>query len=217
MGRGISSIILIASALSLTACTFERDGPPEYHFQEFKSREPSGNTVFVCHAYGCAMQTPVKFGPEQIKQIADLMKKTKKADSAAEERRAIAYAVGWMEKYAGNITGTKDDRPGMEFNGSGDPTQQDCVDEATNTTSYMMVLQNNGLLKYHTVGRPFSRGNILLGVSNWPHWTGVLWETSNKQKWAVDSWIYENGENPAVVEAEKWYVKTLAELPKPRT
>lgn len=45
----------------------------------------------------------------------------------------------------------------------------------------------------------------------------MLWETSNKQKWAVDSWIYENGENPAVVEAEKWYVKTLAELPKPRT
>jgi hypothetical protein len=217
MGRGISSIIGMALALGLAGCTFERDGPPEYHFQEFKSREPSGNTVFVCHAYGCAMQTPVKFGPEQVKQIADIMKKTKKADSAAEERRAVAYAVGWMEKYAGNITGTKADRPGMEFNGSGDPTQQDCVDEATNTTSYMMILQNNGLLKYHTVGRPFSRGNILLGVSNWPHWTGVLWETSNKQKWAVDSWIYENGENPAVVEAEKWYVKTLAELPKPRT
>jgi hypothetical protein len=217
MGRVISSIIMVVFALGLAGCTFEREGPPEYHFQEFKSREPSGNTVFVCHAYGCQMQTPVKFGPEQVKQIADLMKKTKKADTAAEERRAIAYAVGWMEVYAGNITGTKDDRPGMEFNGPGDPTQQDCVDEATNTTSYMMILQKNNLLKFHTVGRPFSRGNILLGVSNWPHWTGVLWETSNKQKWAVDSWIYANGENPAVVEAEKWYVKTLEELPKQKT
>ena len=216
MRQAISSIILL-SLFSLTGCTFEREGPPDYHFQEFQARPPRGNTVYVCSAYGCQKQTAVTFHAEQLQQIADLMKKTKKADSAAEERRAIAYAVGWMETYTGEIVGTKADRPGMDWDGSGDPTQQDCVDEATNTTAYMLVLQNNGLLKYHTVGRPFSRGNILLGVSNWPHWTGVLWETSNKQKWAVDSWIYANGENPAVVEAEKWYNKELKDLPKSKT
>ena len=215
MRRAISSFILM-SLLGLTGCTFEREGPPDFHFQEFQARPPRGNTVYVCSAYGCQKQTAVSFG-EKLPAIAELMKKTKKADTAAEERRAIAYAVGYMETYAGEIAGTKADRPGMDWDGSGDPTQQDCVDEATNTTAYMMILQNNGLLKFHTVGRPFSRGNILLGVSNWPHWTGVLWETSNKQKWAVDSWIYQNGENPAVVEAERWYNKTLAELPKPRT
>ena len=216
MARG-KFFIFLMSLIGLAGCTFERDGPPAYHFQEFNAREPRGNTVYVCHAYGCQMQTAVTFHAEQIKQIAELMKKTKKADSAAEERRAVAYAIGWMETYTGNIVGTKDDRPGMDFDGSGDPTQQDCVDEATNTTAYLLILQGNGLLKFHTVGRPFSRGNILLGVSNWPHWTAVLWETANKQKWAVDSWIYVNGENPAIVEAERWYVKTLAELPKPRT
>ena len=215
MRRAISSFILM-SLLGLTGCTFEREGPPDFHFQEFQARPPRGNTVYVCSGYGCQKQTAVSFG-EKLPAIAELMKKTKKADTAAEERRAIAYAVGYMETYAGEIAGTKADRPGMDWDGSGDPTQQDCVDEATNTTAYMLILQNNGLLKFHTVGRPFSRGNILLGVSNWPHWTGVLWETSNKQKWAVDSWIYQNGENPAVVEAERWYNKTLAELPKPRT
>ena len=216
MRIGAFSIFLIP-LLGLAGCTFERDGPAAYHYQEFQSREPAGNTVFVCHAYGCQKQTPVKFGPAQVKEIAELMRKTRKADNAAEERRAVAYAVGWMERYTGEITGTKDDRPGMDYDGSGDPTQQDCVDEATNTTSYLLILQNNGLLKHHTAGRPFSRGNILLGVSNWPHWTAVLWENGNKQKWAVDSWIGPNGENPAVVEAEKWYVKDLNNLPPPRT
>jgi hypothetical protein len=215
---GSARLLLFSlSLMGLAGCTFERDGPPAYHFQEFQAREPSGNTVFVCHAYGCQKQTPVSFRGDQLKQIAEVMKKTRKADTAFEERRAVAYAVAWMENYTGNSIGTKDDRPGMDFNGSGDPTQQDCVDEATNTTAYLLVLERNGLLKYHTVGRPFSRGNILLGVSNWPHWTAVLWETSNKQKWAVDSWIYVNGENPAIVEAEKWYRKDLASLPKPRT
>lgn len=214
-----TSILLVSiiSILSLGACTFERDGPPAYHYQEFKSREPRGNTAFVCHAYGCQQQTPVKFGPAELKEIAALMRTTKKADTPHEERRAIAYAVGWMERHVGEKIGTKADRPGMDFEGSGDPTQQDCVDEATNTTSYMLILQNNGLLKHHTVGRPFSKGNILLGVSNWPHWTGVLWEKGNNQKWAVDSWIYENGENPAVIEAEKWYTKGLDSLPSAQT
>ncbi|NJM34600.1 MAG: hypothetical protein HC850_07680 [Rhodomicrobium sp.] len=200
--------------IGLSACTFEREGPPLYHYKEFKSREPSGNTVFVCHAYGCQRQTPVKFGPEQIKDIASVMRKTKKGDTPHEERRAIAYAIGWMERYVGDKIGTSADRPGMDFEGSGQSDQQDCVDEATNTTSYMLILQNAGLMKYHTVGRPFSKGNILLGVSNWPHWTGVLWEKGNNQKWAVDTWVYANGENPIVVEAEKWYTKDLNNMPK---
>ncbi len=208
--------VLVAFIIPLlAACTFEREGPPAYHYSEFRTEPPRNNTVFVCHAYGCQMQTPVTFTPSVIKEIADVMKKTKKADTPAEERRAVAYAIGWIERWVGDKIGTKDDRPGMEFNGPGDPTQQDCVDEATNTTSYLLILERNGLLKHHTVGRPFSRGNILLGVSNWVHWTAVLWENGNKQKWAVDSWIYANGENPAIVEAEKWYTKDLNTLPKP--
>jgi hypothetical protein len=211
-------IAALSSLIGLTACTYEREGPSDYHYQEFKTRAPTGNTVFVCHAYGCQKQTRVKFAAPQLAEISALIRKTKKADTPHEERRAVAYAIGWMERYVGNKIGTSADRPGMDFSASGDPTQQDCVDEATNTTSYMLVLQHNGFLKHHTVGRPFSKGNVLLGgVANWPHWTGVLWEKGNNQKWAVDSWIYENGENPAVIEAEKWYLDDLNNLPPAQT
>ncbi len=213
MKRRLPLVLLSVVAALLGACTFERDGPPESHFSEFKTIPPRGNTVTVCHAYGCQRQTPLTFRQAQLAEIAAIMKKTRKADTPHEERRAVAYAIGWMERHVGEVIGTKADRPGMEFNGPGDPTQQDCVDEATNTTSYLLVLQHNGLLKYHTVGTPFSKGNILLGISNWPHWTAVLVEKTNGQRWAVDSWIYANGENPAIVEAEKWYTKDLNSLP----
>ncbi len=108
----------------------------------------------------------------------------------------------------------------MEYGGSGDPTQEDCVDEATNTTSYLLVLQSNELLKHHTVEIPFSKGDLLKGtmqgdpIKYWPHWTAVLAEKKSGQKYAVNSWIYENGENPAVVKVEDWYIKDLASLPK---
>ena len=104
----------------------------------------------------------------------------------------------------------------MEFGGTGDPTQQDCVDEATNTTSYLTLLAGKGLLKHHTVAAPFAKENYLRGVAGWTHWTAVLVENASKQRWAVDSWIYANGENPAIVKSEEWYISSLDNLPKPK-
>ncbi len=204
----------IAFAALLGGCTHERLGTVDQHYLDFKTRNPNGNTVYVCHAYGCKMQTHFRFTDQDIATLTDLMTKTRKTDTAAEERRAIAYAIGWMEKRTGDVIGTKDDRPGMDFAASGDPTQQDCVDEATNTTSYLLVLQHNKLFRHHTVGTPFAKENLLRGVAGWPHWTAVLRETGNGQKWAVDSWIYANGENPAIVEVEKWYIDSLSNLPQ---
>ena len=213
--EGISCLAAAASiALLAVGCTHERLGPVSQHYVDFHTQAPRNNTVYVCHAYGCRLQTPFRFNDADIAALRTLMTKTRKANSAFEERRAVAYAIGWMEKRTGDVIGTSTDRPGMDFEASGDPTQQDCVDEATNTTSYLLILERNGLLKHHTVGTPFSKENLLRGVAGWPHWTAVLKENANAQKWAVDSWIYVNGENPAVVETEKWYISSLDQLPK---
>jgi len=213
---------LLVAAVALAACTHERSGPPSQHFAEFKVAppDPQGKAVEVCRAYTCSQKTTFYFHKKDIAQIAAVMRKVKRSDTPAEERRAIAYAIAHIEKKVGAKLGIKD-RPGMEFAGTGDPSQQDCVDEATNTTSYLLVLQSNGLLKHHTVGIPFSKGDLLKAtlqgdpVRYWPHWTAVIQEKKTGQKWAVDSWIYVQGENPAVVKVEDWYIKDLASLPKP--
>ena len=208
------AFLVLVAVVTVAGCTHERTGSVSQHYLDFKFRPPFKNTVYVCHAYGCRQSTRFAFSEADIGEIRALMDKTRKADTPAEERRAVAYAVGWMERRTGDVIGTSKDRPGMDLLAAGDPTQQDCVDEATNTTSYMLVLQHNGLLRHHTVGTPFSKENPLRGVSGWPHWTGVLDEKGAGQKFAVDSWIYANGENPAIVEAEKWYITDLDNLPK---
>ena len=210
---GARFFVLAASAL-LAACTHAPFLSPVEHYSTFDVPPPKGSTVYVCHAYGCRMKTKVRFGDTEIKALAALMKSTRKADTPAEERRAIAYAIGWMERHVGKIIGTSADRPGMDFTASGDPTQQDCVDEATNTTSYLTVLQNNGLMKHHKVGAPFAKENYLRGIAGWTHWTAVISETATGKRWAVDSWIFANGENPAIVETEKWYIAGLDALPR---
>ncbi|MET0347179.1 MAG: hypothetical protein ABW031_01530, partial [Methyloceanibacter sp.] len=178
----------------------------------FGATPPNGNTVTVCHAYTCKVQSTYTFSKKDIAEIKAVMDKNRRADTPFEERRAVAYAISYMEVRVGNKLGIKD-VAGMQFTASGDPSQQDCVDEATNTTSYLLVLQANGLLKHHTVSGTMSKENLARGVATlnpvkyWPHWTAVLTETKTGQKYAVDSWLFPNGENLAVVKVEDWYIK----------
>jgi hypothetical protein len=219
MRQGRVLVSLLVVAISLAACTHNRSGDVRMHYAEFSVAPPDGNAVEVCHAYTCRMKTTFYFHQKDINEIAALMKKTKKADTPFEERRAIAYAIGDIEKRVGAKLGIND-RAGMDYMGSGDPTQEDCVDEATNTTSFLLELQSHNLLKYHTVQIPFSKEALLKGILQgdpikyWPHWTAVIEEKGTGQRYAVDSWIYANGENPAVVMVEDWYIKDLANLPK---
>ena len=241
--------LVAVAALALGGCTHEGFGSQALHYATFSVPPPKGATVHVCHAYGCQRRTKFTFTDTDLADLRALMSKTRagEPDSPEQERRAIAYAIGWMETRVGNVIGTKDDRAGMDFSGSGDPTQQDCVDEATNTTSYMDVLAHAGLIRFHDVSIPFAKENYLRGIAGWTHWTAVLVEkpfpgiaasqsklikaslnsepadaswlvppTKGGQRWAVDSWIYANGENPAIVKAEDWYIADLGSLPAPK-
>jgi hypothetical protein len=199
-------------AAGLSACVTGGGDDWRLHYINFSTDPPRGNRVTVCHAYTCKTQTPYTFRPEEIAEIRAIMTKVKRADTPFEERRAVAYAIADMEAKVGRKLGIKD-APGMQFRAAGNPSQQDCVDEATNTTSYLLVLQSNGLLKHHTVAGTMSKEDLARGVASlnlvkyWPHYTAVLNETATGQKYAVDSWLFPNGENPAVVKVEDWYIK----------
>jgi len=206
------SILIVAIVLPLAGCTYD-DGPdPNWHFLKLEMDAPQGNKVVVCHAYGCKMQTPYRFTSADIAEITRTMRKVKRNDSPAEERRAIAYAIALMERQVGAAIGIND-KAGMQWTASGDPTQEDCVDESTNTTSFLMVLQSNGLLHYHTVQGPLGEDNMLYGtligrpVKYWPHYTAIILETKTGQRWAVDAWIGDTGTNPSITKLGDWYLK----------
>jgi len=211
--RNAALLVAVASSVLAAGCTHQPFSNALEHYSTVEVKPANATTVHVCSAYGCRTKTRVRFSAAQLDEIREVMKTTAKDESAAEERRAVAYAVGWLERHGGERIGTKNDRAGMDFLASGDPEQQDCLDEATNTTSYLTLLAKNGMLKHHTVAAPFAKENYLRGISGWTHWTAVLNETEGGQRWAVDSWIQKNGVNPAIVEAEKWYLASLEELP----
>jgi hypothetical protein len=200
---GFVAILLL---MLTPGCSYEALGPIDQHFLTFAARPPEKNRIFVCSAYGCRTQTEFKFTQEDLAKIRALMAEPNRRAGSGEERRRIAHALAWMEKRVGDTVGTSADRPGDDLFGGGDPTQMDCVDVATNLTSYLLVLQSNELIKHHIVASVYIKEDIRKGFSGWTHYAAVIVENQTKQKFAVDGWKLPSGEEPEIVEVEQWYI-----------
>jgi hypothetical protein len=178
----------------------------EQHFLMYAARLPEKNKIFVCSAYTCRTQTEFRFTPDDIAKLSSLMAEPKRGAGSEEERVRLGHTLAWMEKRVGDVVGTSGDRPGDDFYGAGDPGQMDCVDVATNMTSYLLVLESNGLLKHHAVGPLYVKEDIRKGLSGWTHYAAMIVESQTKQKYAVDGWLLPSGKEPEIVEVEKWYI-----------
>jgi hypothetical protein len=156
------------------------------------------NVAFVCSGYGCQHVNKFKFPDLLVSQLQDLFVSV---DGPKTERAALAKAIGLIEKTAGPLTGTSQDRPSIDFGGSGDPSQLDCSDESINATSYMVILYKLGLINYHSIERPNWKG----GIFKMTHQAAVITDETTGTQFAVDSGIGRNGAEPLIVPYDEWY------------
>lgn len=192
-------------SLVTAGCAYHGNGPIEVHYQKYKAGMPEGDKVFVCSAYGCRTQSPFRFTAADIAEVKKFMSDKHTATPAA-EREATKLAIAWMGRRADTAVGTAGDRPGDDMQGNGDPGQMDCVDVATNLTSYMLVMESHKLFHHHSVGSIYVKEDIRRGWDGWTHYAGILVENKSKQKYAVDGWLLASGKQPEITEVEKWYI-----------
>lgn len=143
----------------------------------------------VCHGSNCHVRTRVTLTDEQWARVRSAFAED---TGAVEERRAIREVMGLMERLVAKPTGTATD-VGDNMYAPDQSTQLDCVDEAVNATTYLRMIADDGLLKFHSVELPAHRGGMRRA-----HNTAVILDTASGTKYAVDSSFFDNG-NPAVV------------------
>ena len=152
-----------------------------------------------CRAYGCAKRDRVTLTEQDWQDINVLFDNAK--NNAADERAAISQAIGMFERKVGAITGTSADKAGTYVKWG--LYQHDCVDESLNTTTYLMLLDQQGLLKFHTVDAPSARLFFTSGHPG-PHQTATITDKNTGERFAVDSWFHDNGAPAEVVNFEEW-------------
>jgi len=184
---------LLAAAL-LAGCAgsgldLARMAPPDPHPGAFQ----------VCHGYGCRLRTQAVLDGDQWARVRALF--ADPAADAATERARIARAVGLIEGFVAPQAGTGDDKPEAAFL-SFAPGQMDCIDEAVNSSTYIALLERDGLLRRHVLDLPVRRGYLVDGA--WPHNSAVVREIDTGRAYAVDSYFRPNGGPAWIVPVETW-------------
>ena len=151
---------------------------------------------FSCTDYHCDAGQMVTLTASQWQSIRNLFA----ADtSPSKERENIRQAIARLENIVGAITGTWRDLAG-NVAGAGQAGQLDCISESKNTSAYLQLMFDDGLLKWHDVAERQVRHTIIFNT----HWTAVIVDRSNGERFAVDSWFRDNGQPPDIQPLSDW-------------
>ncbi len=189
---------LIFALILLSGCA-SGVSDPSIVYSRLNIDAPSMEQFPHCRSYGCKNIDMVGLNDLDHKKIQSFFTSN---DDAKTERQNIQKAIAYFEKTIGTKTGTGEDVAGTYVRLGN--YQQDCIDESTNTTTYLMLLDQMTLLKFHEVNALSSRPPILSGRLG-PHRTAVIIEKETGIKYAVDSWFHDNGEKPEIVEMDTWF------------
>jgi len=182
----------IVSVAALTGCVSSTSNLSHV------KKATTATQLAVCHGFDCRNRTTLALSSADAGRFSAIMASGKA--SAQAERRAIASAVSYFEKRAGDAIGIRDTAKSTIAQ-SGRMGQMDCIDESTNTRTLLLYLQSRGLIRHHSVESNVSRGFFADG--RYPHSTAVLREKSG-QKWAVDSWYEPMGGAPDIMPLDEW-------------
>jgi len=158
----------------------------------------STSQFVICNQVSCDETTSVHLSGTDWQSVERIFQPL--ATNGESERAQIASAIARMEQLVGDQAGTHDDQPRNQgsFRGT---RQLDCVAEATNTTIYLVLIREKGLLRWHNVAYPRHRGLLNL---RFPHNTAVLIEKGSNRPFAVDSYFHANGKPPEIVPLAAW-------------
>ncbi len=164
--------------------------------QRIYRQAPSLAQFEICHGNGCYKVSQLALTLKDWQPIQALF--TDESSNAEVERQKISVAIGLLEEIIGLKIGTNADLAGT-FNT--DAGQQDCNDEAINSTTYMRLLKQSGFIRFHAIENLRTRNFFL---NDWPHTTAVIREIETGERFAVDSWFYNNGHPATVVPFKVW-------------
>lgn len=160
--------------------------------------KPSLAAFEICQGGGCVQSDILQLTEAEWDNVVQIFSPL--PANAEAEREAISKAIGALEDMVGTKIGTTADRAGT-FNNSDYLHQQDCNDEAINSTTYMRLMQQAGLIRFHEILDTRTRKFFFTG---WPHSTAAIREQATKAEYAVDSWFYDNGFPATVLPMATW-------------
>lgn len=192
-----TTLVLTGCITTLTACTTSSQ-PPEAYLRLHGTAPTSTQHFTICNLFDCEETIVVTLSNKDWMLIDNTF--SPRTDDSIEERKRIARAVAQFEKTVAVKAETGDDQAGQQgmYRGS---RQLDCIAETINTTSYLILLQERGLMQWHAPRYPQHRGFM---HGHFPHNTAVIEDLRTGERYAVDAYFHANGVPPEIVPVSEW-------------
>lgn len=171
---------------------------PELTYTKNNIPYPALESFPHCRSYGCKKIDIVSLSEDEQSHIHTLFQTN---DTPEQERDNIRNTIAYLETTIGAKTGTSVDVGGTYVQLG--HMQQDCIDESTNTTTYLLLLEQMDLLKFHDVNALTSRPPLFSGWLG-PHRSAVIHDKTTHTKYVVDSWFFDNGVPPKIMKLDHW-------------
>ncbi|MBS0533280.1 MAG: hypothetical protein JSR72_04405 [Proteobacteria bacterium] len=197
MKAALAGLFALAAVLPAAAGS---DGVAAAAYGSLSLSPPTTSELTVCHGFGCQYRAELGISAADQAALRKLM--AAGSGSAAKERQAVAAAGAWFDKRIAQVAGTAGHVARANRDYMYDKRQFDCIDTSRNTTSLLLLLQELGLLRYHTVAAPEARGHIFDFKA--PHATAVLVEKETGVKWSIDAWTRAYGQAPEIMTLDRW-------------
>lgn len=172
---------------------------------EYQLHEDGSVSLRVCYNASCAGQKTMTFTADDMQQVFAQMDVCP-TNSVEYGLQRVRIGIWQMELLArkyypplGNDLPVNDQEFGVEG-------RTDCVDNSSNTTTFLSVLQDLGQLPGWSVQSPSVRKPWDI---NRVHWTAVAKDSGSKL-WSVDSWFRRHGHLPFVMPLGNWKREELA-------
>jgi hypothetical protein len=196
----LGAALLLVAASSANAQALKMTPAQSALYESVSIYPPTANDMTVCYGFVCRRRFEFAYTAADRKALDAIMVKGKASPEA--ERAAIQNAVVWWDRRMAPLIGTSIRVPRADFRHNAAATNYDCWDTTRNITALLLLIQNWGYLKHHTVSDPRYRGNVL--VLQTPHNTPVIKEKAGSGEWVVDMWTVGFAQPPQVMTVAQW-------------
>jgi hypothetical protein len=175
--------------------------PPDYRFNK-----NGAVTLRICYNWSCSEMRSLTFSREELDSVKAAMQRC--PDTGFHDRvQRMRIGIWQMELLAQkHLPILANDREINEFDRDVNG-RLDCVDNSSNTTTYLQVLHDLAQLPGWTIANAEVRD--LMDFGN-VHWTAVVIDDKTKKPWSVDSWFRPNGHLPFVMPLPSWVASKKA-------
>lgn len=156
-------------------------------------------TLRLCYNWSCAARQRLSFTASDMKEVARQMALCP-GDGLHDRVQRMRIGIWQMEVLAQKYQPLLANDEAINEQEWGQDGRMDCIDNASNTTTFLHALHDLGLLPGWSMAKPRVRARFSPVV----HWTAAVVDASDARSWAVDSWFRPNGHLPFVMPLEDW-------------